>query len=200
MSSPEPEEELNCTQQALIGLNCPEQPHLWTPGPGALFKLRLGSFHLSFDVGKSLLGFVSWMALDLWGKKLVSSYVLWMHPRPPLWVAHPWSCTLNEPCVYAAALSAVLALSVLAPDWGSGSWFILSCLGLRMSPVTSVLLKSCGMAPWFLSTTCVLGSYLLVVGQHNPCCSLSEVGRRPWGTLGCGPRHRPGSLEVFGEQ
>lgn len=42
MPSPEPEEELNGTQQALIGLNCPKLPQ-WGPHPVDL--LPLGQEH-----------------------------------------------------------------------------------------------------------------------------------------------------------
>ena len=101
-----------------------------------------------------------------------------------LQVAFLWPHTPNGPQTHAGALSVVLALSPLGPGWDPWSWFILSCLGLLRDPVSSVLLKSCGMVPCFLRTLCVLAlclaSHLLpTVEQPSPCCLLTEVGRRP---------------------
>lgn len=123
-----------------------------------------------------------------------------------LQVAFFWPCTLNGPHTSAVALSVVLALSPLAPGWGPWSWFILSCLGLPRDPVTSVLLKSCEMTPWFLRMLGVgvshLASHLLLtVEQSNPCCSLTEeqeaLGDHVLYTCFCTTRNTPGS---FGEQ
>lgn len=101
----------------------------------------------------------SW-PLDVGCKMLVSSCVFWIVPRSMLQVAFFWPCTLNGPHTSAVALSVVLALSPLSPGWAPWSWFILSCLGLPRDPVTSVLLKSCGMTPGFLRMLCVQGSHL----------------------------------------
>lgn len=147
----------------------------------------------------------SW-PLDVGCKMLVSSCVFWIVPRSMLQVAFFWPCTLNGPHTSAVALSVVLALSPLSPGWAPWSWFILSCLGLPRDPVTSVLLKSCGMTPGFLRMLCVRGSHLtshllLTVEQSNPCCSLTEeqeaLGDHVLYTCSCTTRNRAGS---FGEQ
>lgn len=96
-----------------------------------------------------------------------------------------------------------------------------SSLGLPRDPVICALLKSCGMAPCFLRTLCVLGSHLAshllpAVEQPSPCCSVGEgaggpcsvppfpappgTGPAPWRPLqssGCCWRALLGSFFIF---